>query len=322
MIYLFYAASSSYPNSRVQSPGPSGSCGPRGSVSRDTIDYSVRYEVDDSNNPYLADTAALTSNIATWSWERVLCSDPELLLRQTSRMSDSFANNSLAVKHRLLDEKQQKESLKNPTPAMREIMKKTEEREKEREQMTWRQQLELFSNRGSIEERNKNRGSTSKVKGELWDLRPNLLTPAMEEVIRKRSNRVSVEFDVPITPEPSDSNGETSDDDSFLHDDQIGTKKIETDIESKLKGPSDVEDEDEIFQTYENDFLSDASEYSSDSEYGQEDKYETESYINSSDEEDCTPLMKIDNNLTEVNLPLQRDVSSSEEEVKPIGVSR
>jgi hypothetical protein len=36
-----------------------------------------------------------------------------------------------------------------------------------------------------------------------WDLTPNPLTPAMEEVIKMRSKRVSVEIDVPITPEPS-----------------------------------------------------------------------------------------------------------------------
>ena len=36
-----------------------------------------------------------------------------------------------------------------------------------------------------------------------WDLTPNPLTPAMEEVIRMRSKRVSVEIDIPITPEPS-----------------------------------------------------------------------------------------------------------------------
>ena len=40
-----------------------------------------------------------------------------------------------------------------------------------------------------------------------WDLTPNLLTPAMEEVIKMRSKRVSVEIDVPITPDPSDSEG-------------------------------------------------------------------------------------------------------------------
>jgi hypothetical protein len=36
-----------------------------------------------------------------------------------------------------------------------------------------------------------------------WDLTPNPLTPAMEEVIQMRSKRVSVEIDIPITPEPS-----------------------------------------------------------------------------------------------------------------------
>merc|ERR1711997_1404834 len=97
-------------------------------------------EVDDSNL-YGSNTATVTSNMETWSWERVLCSDPELLLRQASRMSDTAdANNPLAIEHKQLDEKQQKQSLKNPTPAMKAIMRKMEEREKEREQMTWQQQ--------------------------------------------------------------------------------------------------------------------------------------------------------------------------------------
>ncbi len=38
----------------------------------------------------------------------------------------------------------------------------------------------------------------------VWDLTPNPFTPAMEEVMRIRSTRVSFDYDVPITPDPSD----------------------------------------------------------------------------------------------------------------------
>lgn len=237
--------------------------------------FTGRDEVDESNNLYAADTAALTSNIETWSWERVLCSDPELLLRQASRMSDTTdANNPLAIQHRLLDEKQQKKSLKNPTPAMKAILKKIDEREKEREQMTWQQQLQHFSSRNP---NIKSTGGTNKA-GELT---PNLLTPAMEEVIRKRSNRVSVEFDVPITPEPSDSE-ETSDDSS--DNNHVIAKNVDARGRRRLicnfRDTDETEEEEE-----EQDLFSEVSEASSGEEScGVND--ETESYVNSSDEED------------------------------------
>ena len=83
--------------------------------------------------------------IDEWSWEKVLCSDPELLLRQASRQSDMEDDSPLALQHRALDEKRQKESLRNPTEAMKEIMWRMEEREREREQMTWQQQLQHFN---------------------------------------------------------------------------------------------------------------------------------------------------------------------------------
>ena len=47
-----------------------------------------------------------------------------------------------------------------------------------------------------------------------WDLTPNPLTPAMEEVIAMRQNRISIEIDAPITPEPSD-------------DEEVESKKIQ-----------------------------------------------------------------------------------------------
>ena len=241
-------------------------------------------EVDGASNLYGADTAALTSNLETWSWERVLCSDPELLLRQASRMSETAdANNPLAIEHRLLDEKQQKQSLKNPTPAMKSIIKKMEQREKEREQMTWQQQLQHFNNRNS----NLKPAGQNRARVENWDLTPNLFTPAMEEVIRKRSNRVSVEFDVPITPDPSDSEEEYSDDsedaESLIQpnigDQVLGRRRLLGDFDEL----NNIEDDKE-------DRISCDSANAQESENESENDEETESYVNSSDEEDIFPV--------------------------------
>ena len=138
-----------------------------------------------------------------WSWEKILCSDPEMLIRQASRQSETEDDSPLALQRKALDERRQSESLVNPTDAMKEIMAKMEEREREREQMTWQQQLQHFK-------KNMQR-SNSESEG-LQS--PNPLTPAMEEVIRMRQKRISVEIDIPITPEPSDS--ENSDDSDFV----------------------------------------------------------------------------------------------------------
>lgn len=47
-----------------------------------------------------------------------------------------------------------------------------------------------------------------------WDLTPNPLTPAMEEVIKMRSNRVSFDYDIPITPDPSDKESDADESES------------------------------------------------------------------------------------------------------------
>ena len=239
-------------------------------------------EVDGASNLYAADTAALTSNLETWSWERVLCSDPELLLRQASRMSETAdANNPLAIEHRLLDERQQKQSLKNPTPAMKSIIKKMKQREKEREQMTWQQQLQHFNNRNS----NLKPAGQNRARVDNWDLTPNLFTPAMEEVIRKRSNRVSVEFDIPITPDPSDSEeySDDSEDEEGLIQPSIGDQVLGR---RRLLGDFDelnnIEDD--------KDRISCNSDNAQEQENESDNDEETESYVNSSDEEDIFPV--------------------------------
>ena len=61
---------------------------------------------------------------------------------QASRQSEADDESPLAMQHRALEEKKQAESLINPTPVMLEVLQRMEEREKERENMTWQQQLQ------------------------------------------------------------------------------------------------------------------------------------------------------------------------------------
>ena len=263
----------------------SNSCSRASEFKNDQIlddDVGSADEVDGSNL-YAADTAALTNNLETWSWERVLCSDPELLLRQASRMSETAdANNPLAIEHKLLDEKQQKMSLRNPTPAMNSILKKMEQREREREQMTWQQQLQHFSNRNS---NIKSTGGQNKARVENWDLTPNLLTPAMEEVMRKRTNRVSVEYDVPITPEPSDSEEE------YAYDTSDNEDLVTPHMDAQISRSRLLRNFDELNENNENnlEILSNDS-HNIHEKVSDNENEETESYVNSSDEEEIFPV--------------------------------
>ena len=233
---------------------------------------------------YPAGISKLSSNNAevdTWAWERILWTDPrgDFLLRRDSRSSNSGdSNDPLAVAHRELDEKLQKESLKNPTPAMQNIMKKMENREKEREKMTWPQQLKHLTNRSP---NTKKTGGLKRCRSMSWDLTPNPLTPAMEEVIRKRSNRVSVQIDVPtLTPDPSDSEDETPDESS--DDEVIFTKKAAISkqrrlLRRKVKGPNET-----CEAETKKDFSSNVSKYIPRKEGGDA-KDETQSHANSPD---------------------------------------
>ena len=108
-------------------------------VDQDECDGGV--DGDDASL-YTANAAALTSDMNKWSWERVLCSDPEMLIRQASRQSEPEDESPLAIQHRLLDAEKEKEALKNPTPAMTQIIARIQQREKDRQAMTWQQQLQ------------------------------------------------------------------------------------------------------------------------------------------------------------------------------------
>jgi hypothetical protein len=78
-----------------------------------------------------------------------------------------------------------------------------EEREKERQNMSWKEQLAYLKN---------------KAKNIHVPDPPDLLTPAMREVMELRTNRVSNELDLPITPEssePSDMSSQEESDGDF-----------------------------------------------------------------------------------------------------------
>ena len=123
----------------------------------------------------------------------------------------------------------QAESLQNPTPAMVALMERAEERERERQGMSWREQLQHITKK-----QQKAAGAPhNAASSSNWDtLTPSPLTPAMEEVtplrnliikqedhrqfrskqvIAMRQKRISVEIDTPITPEPSDTDDEEDD---------------------------------------------------------------------------------------------------------------
>merc|ERR1712043_133990 len=75
------------------------------------------------------DNLALNCPIDNWSWERVIgsgnCELSELLIDKDAIncLGEGDINGGLASEHQKLVEKEQKESLDNPTPAMKTIMK-------------------------------------------------------------------------------------------------------------------------------------------------------------------------------------------------------
>ena len=50
-------------------------------------------------------------NMTGWCWESVLCSDPEMLIRQASRSSETDDESALAAQHRAAEERLQASSL-------------------------------------------------------------------------------------------------------------------------------------------------------------------------------------------------------------------
>ena len=78
----------------------------------------------------------------------------------------------------------QAESLQNPTPAMVALMERAEERERERQGMSWREQLQHITKK-----QQKAAGAPhNAAPSSSWDtLTQSPLTPAMEEVTPLRN---------------------------------------------------------------------------------------------------------------------------------------
>jgi hypothetical protein len=132
-----------------------------------------------------------TAPVDTWSWERVIgsgnCELSELLLDHDAinTSEEVHASSTLAQEHLELDKKEQKQSLENPTPAMKVIMKRLKEKEdKKKDKSLWQQQFKHTAGKTRM---GKSPGGKCMGRSFSWDLTPNPLTPAMEDVMRKRS---------------------------------------------------------------------------------------------------------------------------------------
>jgi serine/threonine protein kinase len=158
-------------------------------------------EKEETNNPASSksiklenDNLAFNDPIDNWSWERVIgsgnCELSELLIDKDAinSLGEGDINGGLASEHQKLIEKEQKESLDNPTPAMKIIMKRLKEKGKKKEKISCFPQIKSPSFRGKSR-MTKSVGGKVVKRSVSWDLTPNSLTPAMEEIMRKRSRR-------------------------------------------------------------------------------------------------------------------------------------
>merc|ERR1719167_1139031 len=106
--------------------------------------------------------------------------------------------------------KKQDSSLANPTPAMKTIKKKTEEREKQKEQIIEEQMINARRNPIidlAVEPNwtNKENRDIQIDNMTIFRTHNSELTPAMKEIIRRRANRLAVESDDSIALNQSDS---------------------------------------------------------------------------------------------------------------------
>merc|ERR1712223_660321 len=137
---------------------------------------------------------AFNSVIDNWSWERVIgsgnCELSELLIDKDAMNSlqEGDVGEGLAHELQKLAEKEQKEALDNPTPAMKIIMKRLEEKSKKKEKKIGFPLTKSPSFRGKSR-LPKSPGGKNVARSVSWDLTPNSFTPAMEEIMRKKSRR-------------------------------------------------------------------------------------------------------------------------------------
>ena len=156
-------------------------------------------EVETDSRPSKAiknqtDKSLINYPIDNWSWERVIgsgnCELSELLIDKDAikSLGDADINEGLAHEHQKMTEKEQKESLDNPTPAMEAIMKRMKEKSEKKRKVLDFSPFKSPSFRGKSRLPKSSTGRNIK-RSVSWDLTPNSFTPPMEELMRKKSRK-------------------------------------------------------------------------------------------------------------------------------------
>ena len=138
-----------------------------------------------------ADSCKEDSNPDSWQFEDL--SDPRAIMREGSK---SKAEEAMARVEPGKDEdfaRRQAESLQNPTPEMTRIMKMLEERERIRESLNWKEQLQELQKRS---------------RANFEEVEAKSTTPQMEEVMALRAVRLAASPNTPETSEEEDRIGD------------------------------------------------------------------------------------------------------------------
>ena len=123
---------------------------------------------------------------SSWNWESVLSKNPDRLVAKPSKAPVEKSLKEEAW------EKRQKASLRQPTPAMRSIMNRMKKLEKEKEEMSSKDQLSEF---------NKQRAAELKLRFQE-EIVPCHNTPEMQEVLDRQAIRLAGGEPPPI-PSPA-----------------------------------------------------------------------------------------------------------------------
>ena len=134
-----------------------------------------------------ADAGEENSNSNSWQEE---LSDPVQIMRENSKSRAEEAAARVEPGKEEDFQRRQAESLENPTPEMTKILKMLEERERIRESMNWKEQLQELQRRS---------------KASLEEGEAKSTTPQMEEVMALRASRLAAS---PNTPETSEEEAE------------------------------------------------------------------------------------------------------------------
>ena len=175
---------------------------PRNSMKKDEKEVAKKENselLSSHTQPHPYKDSLLVTPIDTWSWERVIgsgnCELSELLLDHDELPSGGISiNDMLAKEHREILEKEQKESLENPTPAMKALMERIKEKDRKREKakeakkLPLKEKLQMKHTFGKTRMA-KSPGGKGMGNSKSWDLTPNPFTPAMEDILRRQSKK-------------------------------------------------------------------------------------------------------------------------------------